>query len=226
VPQGLDYESKMDRTEREPRRRFIPAAGHDWLLPLYDPIQRLMGGHAARGELLGRAGIEAGHRVLDVGCGTGDLVVQLGRLCPNAEVVGLDPDPKALARARRKAERVGLRVQLDEGFSDALPYADASFDRVLSTFMLHHLGSDEKRGTLREIRRVLRPGGALHVLDFGGPSERPDSLLARLLHASDHLRDNFGGRLLALMREAGFASAEEIGHRRSLFGRIAHIRAV
>ncbi len=141
------------------RRTHLPPAGRDWLLPFYDPLVKLLGAAAARREVLGLAGVEPGHRVLDVGCGTGDLVVLLKRACPGAEVVGLDADRAALARARRKARREALRVQLVRGFSDALPYPDASFDRVLSTFMLHHLARDGRARTLREARRVLRQLG-------------------------------------------------------------------
>ena len=204
-------------------RRFVPAAGLDWLLPLYDPIQALLGADSARSELLDQARLEPGQRVLDLGCGTGSLVVALKRRVPGAEVVGLDPDPKALARARRKCERAGVAVRFDRGFSDELPYAAASFDRVLSSFMLHHLGSDEKLRTLAEVRRVLAPGGTLHVLDFGA-SARSDGLLARLLHSREHMRDNLEGRIPALMRGAGLADVSEVGGRGTFFGRIAYYR--
>lgn len=206
-------------------RSFVPAAGHDWLLPLYDPVQKLLGGDSARGELIGQAAIAPGHRVLDVGCGTGDLVVAVKRSHPDAEVVGLDPDPKALARARRKLERAGLAVRLEQGFGDALPFEDASFDRVLSSFMFHHLPLEGKQGMLREVRRVLAPGGSFHMLDFGGHGAHHEGLFARLLHAADGMHDNYGDRPLELMREAGLADAREVGQRRTLFGRVAFQRA-
>ncbi len=209
----------------EHSRRFIPAAGLDWLLPLYDPMQRLFGTERARLALVEQAAIADGHRVLDLGCGTGSLSLAIARSRPGAKVTGLDPDAKALARAERKAAREGLSVRFDRGFGDALPYPDASFDRVVSSLMLHHLTSDEKRKTLAEVRRVLVPGGELHVLDFGGEHERADGFIARWLHHADHLRDNFGGRLAVLMKEAGFAQAAEVGHRAMLFGRLAYYRA-
>jgi ubiquinone/menaquinone biosynthesis C-methylase UbiE len=206
-------------------RPFIPAASYDWLLPLYDPVQWLLGGDAAREDLMTQAALRPGQRVLDIGCGTGSLAVQIKRRYPDIDIVGLDPDPKALARAKRKAERAAVSVRLDQGFADHLPYPDASFDRVFSSFMLHHLDRDTKRHTLREAWRVLKPGGSLHVLDFGGAASRTDGLLARLLHSVGHLHDNFEGRLPELMREAGFADAAEIADRASLFGRIAYYRA-
>jgi SAM-dependent methyltransferase len=107
--------------------------------------------------------------VLDVGCGTGSLAIAIARLHPAADVVGIDPDPKALARARRKAARAGVSIQFDGGFADGLPYPDAAFDHLLSSFMFHHLEGNEKAGMFHEARRVLKPGGFLYLLDFEGP---------------------------------------------------------
>ena len=129
----------MIHTMKQIRRTYIPAAGHDWLLPRYDPLVRLLGGESDHRELVNQAGLRPSHRVLEVGCGTGNLAILIKRLYPGAEVVGLDPDPKALARARRKAEREAVSVQFDSGFSDELPYPNGSFDRVFSSFMFHHL---------------------------------------------------------------------------------------
>lgn len=207
------------------QRAFVPAAGHDWLLPLYDPLQKLLGADAALRQLIEQASLEPGHRLLDIGCGTGSLAVLVGRLCPGAEIVGLDPDPKALARARRKARRAGVAATFDEGYSEELPYPDASFHRVLSSFMIHHLGPEEKVKTMLEVRRVLAPGGSLHVLDFGGSGPRRDGLIARLLHGHEHVHDAFEGGLPALMTGAGLMDAREVGHRSTLFGRVAFCSA-
>ena len=184
--------------------------GVDWLLPLYDPFTTLLGLDHARRELLRQAHLLPGHRVLDVGCGTGSLVVLTKASCPDVDVVGVDPDDKALARAARKARRVGASIQLDRGFSDALDYPDASFDRVLSSFMLHHLERCEKERTLDEIRRVLKPGGSLHLLDFGRP-ELPRRRRGR--HSHHRLADNDERTVLGLLRDHGFADARKTAER-------------
>jgi len=204
------------------RRTFLPAAGHDWLLPLYDPFVRLLGGDRARKTLLDQAGIRASHRVIDIGCGTGTLVLLIKRLHPDVDVIGLDPDPKALARAQRKAERATVDIQLDQGFADVLPYSAASFDRVFSSFMFHHLHDDEKAKTLREVRRVLKPGGSLHLVDFGGSESGAEGFLARWLHSSHHLRDNSEDQVLTHMRQAQFADPQMLGHGAMFFGHIAY----
>jgi SAM-dependent methyltransferase len=216
----------MSATTEEPRKTYIPGFGHDWLLPLYDPLQKLLGFESYHRQLVDQAKLRPGHRILEIGCGTGNLLLLIQRLHPQAEVVGLDPDPKALARARRKAEREVLPVQLDRGFAQKLAYPDTSFDRVFSAFMFHHLGPDEKEKTLREVRRVLKPGGSLHLLDFGGAKVRSDGFTARLCHRSELLRDNFGERIPTLMREAGFADPTEVAYRvTKVLGRITYYRA-
>jgi ubiquinone/menaquinone biosynthesis C-methylase UbiE len=217
----------MDVTTQAHGDHYLPGMGHDRLLPLYDPLQRLLGISRIHRPLVEQAGIRPGQRVLEIGCGTGNLALLVGLLHPDAEVMGLDPDPKALARARRKAERRSLPLRFDHGFAQELPYADASFDRVLSALMFHHLGPDEKASALREVRRVLEPGGSVHLVDFGGAREHADGFMARLAHRNRMLRDNFGDRIPTLMREAGLADPTEVAHKVSrVMGRLTYYRAV
>lgn len=207
----------------EPSRSFIPASGHDFLLPFYDPLVRLLGGDRVRKQLLELTRIRRGHRVLDIGCGTGTLVAMIQRLHPEVEVVGLDPDPKALARARRKVAGGAGVVRLDRGFSDELPYPEEAFDRVLSSFMLHHLEGEEKARTLAEVRRVLKPGGSLLLVDFGGSQPGTSGFLHRWLHSSHSshlLDDNSEERVLALMRQARLRAPTTVGRATMLFGHL------
>lgn len=204
---------------------YLPGMGHDWLLPLYDPLTRLLGVTRLHLRLIEQADVRPGHRVLEIGCGTGNLAVAVKRVHRDAEVVGLDPDPKALGRARRKARRRGLSVEWDRGFGGELPYADASFDRVLSSLMLHHLEQDEKALALREARRVLTPGGELHVLDIGGATAAADGFMARRLHHSPRHADNYGDGIPRLMADAGFDATTEVAHVVKRFvGRITYYR--
>jgi ubiquinone/menaquinone biosynthesis C-methylase UbiE len=201
------------------QRTYLPAAGRDWALPLYDPLVRLLGGDAVRARLLHQAALAPRVRILDIGCGTGTLAAMIKRQHPDVHVVGLDPDPKALARAARKAARARAAIQFDRGFADALPYADASFDRVLSSFMFHHLPSDARPNTLREVVRVLAPGGSFHMVDFAHHHSRRGAM-SRMLHSRHRLDENSEGRVLALMRQAGFAAVRKISDGSMLFGQI------
>jgi ubiquinone/menaquinone biosynthesis C-methylase UbiE len=205
-------------------RRFLPGMGKDWLLPLYDPFTRLIGVESAHRKLAEQAELESADQVLEVGCGTGNLALLVKRLRPRLEVVGLDPDPKALARAARKAQRAGLALKLDRGFADQLPYPEGSFDRVLSSLMFHHLDAGLRVASLCEVLRVLRPGGSLHLMDFGGDSHHLHGL-ARLARRSDTLRDNWDDRIPTLMREAGFSNPTPTGELSKHIGRLTYYRA-
>jgi len=202
------------------QRTYLPAAGSDWALPFYDPFVKLLGGDGVRRTLLEQADLRPGHRVLDVGCGTGTLVTLIKRVNPDVSVVGLDPDPKALTRATRKAAQAGVSIQFDQGFSDELPYAEASFDRVFSSFMFHHISADQREGTLHEVWRVLRPGSTLHLLDFDSSEGHPQGVLARWLHARHRLQDNSESRILQLMKVAGFVNSQKVGGGAFLFGHL------
>jgi ubiquinone/menaquinone biosynthesis C-methylase UbiE len=208
----------------ETHKTYIPAAGSDWLLPLYDPITRLVGLDKARRVLLEQAAVRPQSRVLEIGCGTGSFSILIKRLHPDVEVVGLDPDPRALARARRKSEGTTVSIQFDQGFSDSLPYDDGTFDYVFSSMMFHHLNIDQKKNTLGEVRRVLKPGALFAMLDFKKPDSTFGKLLGGLLH-STILKDNAESQILALMSEAGLSSAGTLDQRQLLLGSVVYYQA-
>ena len=106
-----------------------------------------------------RAGVESGMRVLDVGCGTGNASIPAARL--GAEVTGLDFQPDLLAIAREQATDAGVDVDWVEGDAQDLPFADASFDRVLSAF--GHMFAPDHERTAAEMKRVTRDGGAISI---------------------------------------------------------------
>jgi ubiquinone/menaquinone biosynthesis C-methylase UbiE len=211
----------------EAERSYVPALGKRWLLPLYDPLLWLVGADSAKRPLIEQARIKSGHRVLDIGCGTGSMAILIQRKYPGAEVVGIDPDPAALSIAERKARRAGIAIKFDRGFADRMPYPDASFDRVFSSFMFHHLAANEKSATLAEIRRVLKTGGSLHVLDFtrAHGTSSANAERGRLVHRHGPMAERIEGRMTSLMSEAGLADAAEVKRGRIIFGPIAYYRA-
>lgn len=204
---------------RTGRRRYLPAAGADWLLPFYDPISKLLGMERVHGRVLETAALRSGQWVLDVGCGTGSLIVAAGRRYPEVHWVGLDPDPKALGRARRKALRAGIRATFVRGLADDLPYFQGCFDRVVSSFMFHHLPADARERTLREGSRVLKPGGRLLLVDFLEVSRTHRSVI-RGLHSKGQLSDNTEDRVLSLMTAAGLRDARLASREALLAGHV------
>jgi ubiquinone/menaquinone biosynthesis C-methylase UbiE len=205
-------------------RPFIPAAGSDWLLPFYDLFTKLLGVEASHRRLLEQAAIRPGYRVLEIGCGTGNLAILAKRLNPSADVLGIDPDPKALSLARQKAHRAGFSMEFHQGFAEQLPFPDASFDRVLSAFMLHHIQPVSKLPALRETCRVLKPGGTLQLADFQ-EGEHPRGGHFAIAHPPHH-ESRFHHMVPHLMQEAGFADPTELAQQAAMIGRIAYYSAV
>ncbi len=202
------------------KKAYIPAAGHDLFLPFYDLSARLMGAGRLWRELLHQAAPLRGQRVLEIGCGTGSLTILAAQLYPGIEIAALDPDPKALARAGRKARRVETPVGFTRAFSQRLPFAGQTFDHVFSSFMFHHLDNETKAATLREVRRVLKPGGSFHLIDFAVSQSR----LSRWLLSHHVDSDNTEAHLLALMAQAGLANAGVTGRRAVFFGLAEAVR--
>jgi ubiquinone/menaquinone biosynthesis C-methylase UbiE len=213
----------MHRAEKN----YVPAAGYDWALPLYDPLLKLLGVDQRRARLVEGIALRPGQNVLDIGCGTGTLVVALKRKHPDVHVTGVDPDPKALAIAQKKAGRAQTSVRLDEGRSDALPYGDATFDHVVSSFMFHHLEPSEKRAMLREVRRVLKPGGGFHMLDFRDEHEHKSPLMHALhaFGAARKLRGQLERGVEDMLLEAGFSEPQVETQRLWPFGAVSYYRA-
>jgi ubiquinone/menaquinone biosynthesis C-methylase UbiE len=203
---------------------YVPAAGHDALLPAYDLMARLYGMGRVYDTLIEQAELGDCHWVLEIGCGTGNLAVRAKRAHPAVEVVGCDPDPRALRRAQRKAR--GLNgARFEQGYAQRLPYADGEFDRVLSSMMLHHLDRDAKTAAAAEVFRVLRPGGRLHLVDVGGNMTDRDGLLARRIMHSRYVAGNLGDAIPRLLQAAGFDCTEVASHRQRLVGRLTYYRA-
>jgi ubiquinone/menaquinone biosynthesis C-methylase UbiE len=214
----------MDDVTKHHPHDYLPAAGHDALLPCYDLFSRVLGMNRVHATLIAQAELAGGQRVLEIGCGTGNLTTRVKRAYPGVDVTGCDPDPRALDRARRKGR--GLNgVRFEQGYAERLPYADGEFDRVLSSMMLHHINGDAKAAAAEEIFRVLRPGGRLHLVDIGGDIATERGLTARLVRRNHHVAGNLGDAVPRLLKAAGFDCAEVASKPHRILGRLNFYRA-
>lgn len=169
---------------------------HGWLLDTF----RFRGqGRALRRRAATLARLQSGEQVLDVGCGTGILALEVQRRVGGAgRVAGIDPSSQQIARARAKAAQRHVPTEFEVGVIERLPFPDETFDVVLSTLMMHHLPAPLKRQGLAEIARVLKPGGRLVVADFTRKQERQGQA-ARFHAGGSSLHE-----LAASIQDAGF----------------------
>ncbi len=209
---------------------YIPALRYESLTRFYDPVLRAtLKEDRFKRMLVEQAALRPGHRVLDVGCGTATLTILLKQACVDAEVTGLDGDAKALALARTKIEAAGLDIALKQGLASEAPFPPASFDRIVSSLVFHHLTTEEKRRTLKRVRELLKSGGEVHIADWGkaqNPAMRVAFLAIQLLDGFSTTTDNVRGLLPTLMTDAGFRAVEETHREMTVFGTLSLYRGL
>jgi demethylmenaquinone methyltransferase / 2-methoxy-6-polyprenyl-1,4-benzoquinol methylase len=124
-----------------------------------------------RRALVGAVDPQPGQRILDVATGTGMVALALARRC-HCTVVGLDQSEQMLAGARAQlaaSPELAGHVSFMRGEAERLPFADAEFDALTFTYLLRYV--DDRRATMRELARVVRPGGRIGMVEFGVPGQ-------------------------------------------------------
>ena len=188
--------------------QYVPALGYAPLTRFYDIVVGLTTReNTFKSALIAQASIKPGSEILDVACGTGTLALLLKTRHRDANVTGIDGDQTILNIARTKIDKAQISINLDQGLSYELPYTDDQFDIVMSSLFFHHLSRDLKDRTAKEMYRVLKPGGMIHIADWGKPDNGFMALLfygIQLLDGFSNTDDNRKGLLTQIFIEAGF----------------------
>ncbi len=201
---------------------YIPALRYPVLTIFYDRvIAATTREKTFKHKLIQQADIHPGHEVVDVGCGTGTLALWIKKRHPEVEIFGLDGDQNILAIARKKAMTQALSMTFEQGLSYDMPFNGNRFDRCFSSLFFHHLTLARKEDTFREIHRILKIGGELHLADWGKPTSilmRSLFFLVQLLDGFKTTTDNIQGVLPVLMKKVGFRTVRVIEEIPTMFG--------
>ncbi len=210
------------------QNKYIPALKFDWLTKFYDPILKLvMPEQQFKESLIHAMRIEAGHRVLDFGCGSLTLSILATQLYPKAEYYGVDVDQKILDIASHKMKEANQHIVIQQYNGGKLPYPDSFFDKVMSSLVFHHLTLRQKYSALEEIYRILRPGGELHIADFGLPSnalQRFGFYSIQLLDGFETTKDSVSNALPGAMKESDFLNVEEVNAFNTIVGTVRLVK--
>ena len=157
-----------DGAKSENTRTFTPALGKGWLTPFYDAtIGLLTREQAWRGALVRAAALVPDDKVIDVGSGTGSLLRELMASCPPTDLAGVEPDPDALAIARRKFGDASDLIRWHNGFLDTLSLPKGwRPNKIVSSLVLHQVPLKQKRLILEQISALLAPGGMVLIADY------------------------------------------------------------
>jgi len=143
---------------------------------------------------------------------------------PGSEVYGIDIDPQVLEIAEKKARQDEVDIHLILYDGATLPFVDETFDKIVSSLMIHHLSREEKSRLLRELYRVLKKGRELHIMDFGVQRSLYTRFVSSLLKLLEPTEENLLGRIPEYMRISGFEAVEEVWYENTLMGSVSFYR--
>lgn len=212
------------------KTEYVPALRFNWLTPYYDVVVGVTTReHTFKHALISQANIKPGNQVLDLASGTGTLALWIKKHQSQAMITGIDGDENILSLAKRKADKGNLSVKFEKALSYNLPFPDSYFDRVVSSLFFHHLTWEDKVKTAKEVFRVLKPGGELHIADWGQAQNvlmRGLFFFIQILDGFKNTQDNISGKLVPLFEETGFIDVKQKNTFSTIFGTMSLYCAV
>jgi len=197
--------SENDVSHVKDRGRIIDSWANIYDIVNYFVFMIFGGGSSLRNEIVGMAKLKEAKSVLDVGCGTGNLALEIAKWLPSdGYVIGIDAGEKMVILAKNKLQDTQIPIQFLRVSAEKISFKDEVFDCVFNVFLLHHLPMELKLATFKEMYRVLKKGGELVTVDV----DKPSTLLGKLIGLSRYhvkeIRDNMKAPLDLLLSDAGF----------------------
>ncbi len=166
---------------------------------------------AFKSALVTQASLKTGHKVLDLGCGTGTLTHALKASCPGASILGVDADDEMLDKARAKATPPASDPTFLRGFAQDIDPNLGPFDRVVTSLFLHHVPAPDRGAVFARVREVLSEEGEFHIADWDRPANALQWLgfsFVRILDGWELTKGHAEGKMEEWLRRAGFPTVE------------------
>lgn len=155
------------------------------------------------GIILESIDFKRGCKVLDIGCGTGDLLIELrNRIGDDYELCGIDTSDKKIIKAKKSQEK--FNIKFEKGSIENIQYQDNYFDVILSTFAFHHMTMDVMENGVKEIKRVLKEGGQLLIIDIGKPANLYSKFISLFLRWYEECGTNLHGEVIDILKKNKF----------------------
>ena len=188
----------------KPQYEYIPPAGWHAVTKLYDIFCIIAGlGKSFKRKIAESVQLHNDAIIADIGCGTGIFLEVIKKRYPNAKIIGIDPDKKALKIAKSHLKQYSFEVELIQAFAESLPLDSNSVDACFSTLALHHMPDEIKYKALEEMYRILKDGGQIIIADFG----KTNSWFMKkflFFEEQEYIKSNFEGLIPQYLERVGF----------------------
>lgn len=209
---------------------FIPALRYKKLTRFFDfflavtfPEKKIK--HA----LIHQLQLKGNEAILDFGCGTGTLAIMIKEQYPSVNIIGIDVDPEIIAIAENKIKRKGLSIPIKRYDGENLSlFGHQQFDKVVSSLVFHHLSTSKKRTIFSHLYRIIKPGGELHIADFGKGKNFYTKAAFEFLRRFDGVENtavNSEGLLPVFIKGCGFNEVEILQSFNTAVGTVDLIKA-
>lgn len=213
-------------TDKTDAPNYVTAAGNPRFTALYDTAMALTMRESAWRPRLTAAvtkQLPANAAIVDIGCGTATQTIAIAQARPDAHLIGIDGDPEVLTLAANKI--TAANIELKTALAHDLPIDNQTADRAILTLLLHHLDPDAKVAALKEAKRILKPDGLLHVIDWGPPTglfPRLGFAALQQLDGRTNTRDHATGHWLTAFTHAGLTSPQPLHRLPTAWGTLEH----